>query len=173
MFTELLILIICFGLFTLAMALTSYSTPKSICHVSKSRVVSSCLVTFCHIYTMAFYIWPPQNTQNVHRSLLLYTYILFFSGAITCLPMALLSVYRHQKLVIVYISLGLITIASICLCVFSINVTTDLAYKIFLVFSGFYIVIHHVVFDIILWWFMFSIDSSAILDMGYYEHETI
>lgn len=173
MHTELLILIICFGLFTLAMALTTYSTPKSICHISKSRFISSCLVTLCHIYTMAFYVWPPEHTKKIQTSLVLYTYIVFFSGAITCLPMALLSVYRERKLVIVYVSLFLMDIASICLCVFSLGIETNLGYKIFLIFSGFYMVLHHVIFDTVLWWSMFSIRTSAILDMGYREDETI
>jgi len=173
MFTDLLIVVVCFGLFTLAMVMTAYSTPKSICHITKGRFVSSCLVTLCHLYTMAFYIWPPENTKNIYNSYVLYTYILFFSGAITCLPMALLSMYREHKLCIVYVSLSLMDISSVFLCIFSITTSTDIAYKIFLVFSGFYITIHHVMFDTVLWWAMFSVHKSAILDMGYYEQETI
>ena len=173
MFTDLLILIICFGLFTLATGMTAYSTPKTLCHITKNRFASSCIVTLCHLYTMAFYIWLPQNTTNTYDSYVLYTYLLFFSGAITCLPMALLSIYRKHKLCIVYVSLILMNIASICLCIFSITISTDTVYKIFLIFSGFYMVIHHVVFDTILWWSMFSVENSSILDLGYYEDETI
>jgi len=173
MFTNLLVLFVCFGLFTLAMGTTAYSTPKTLCIITNFRYISSCITAVCHLYTAAFYIWPPSSTENIHNSLVLYTYILFFSGAITCLPMALLSIYRGQKLVIVYIALLAMGISSICLGIFSLIVITPLVYKIFLVITSIYIIIHHIIVDGIMWWSVFSLETSSILDLGYCQDETI
>jgi len=173
MFTDLLVLFVCFGLLTLAMGTTTYATPKILCDITKFRSISSCIAAVCHLYTVAFYIWPPSSTQNIPNSLVLYTYILFFCGAVTCLPMALLSIYREQKLVIVYIALLAMVISSICLGIFSLVVVTSLSYKIFLVCASIYLILHHIIVDGILWWGVFSVETSSILDMGYSQDETI
>ena len=87
--------------------------------------------------------------------------------------MALLSIYRSRKLVIVYVALLAMGISSICLGIFSLIVITPLIYKIFLVGSSIYIIIHHIIVDGIMWWSVFSLETSSILDMGYRQDETI
>ena len=74
--------------------------------------------------------------------------------------MALLSVYRGRKLAGVYLTLLMMCGASLGLCVVSTQVDAPVGLRVALILSCIYMTLHHVVYDLTMWWYFFTIDRS-------------
>jgi hypothetical protein len=168
MFTSLLCLFLWFGLWTLVLGATAYATPQSLGTVTTCRLVSSGIATVSHLYIAAIYIWSSTDSNNY----ILATYVVFFSGVLLGLPAVLLSIYRARKLALVCISWALMVVSSLVLCVFSCLLVVPIVLKVPLVVATVYITVHHAVVDGLWWWF-FPLDPVALLDLNYYQDETI
>ena len=168
MFTSLLCLFLWFGLWTLVLGATAYATPQSLGPMTNCRLVSSGIATVSHLYVAAFYIGLSTDSNNS----ILATYVVFFSGVLLGIPAVLLSIYRTRKLALVCVSWVLMVVSSLLLCVFSCLLVTPTVLKVPLVLATVYITAHHAVVDGFWWWF-FTLDPSALLDLDYYQDETI
>ena len=147
-------LFISFGCTTLFTAATAHATPKTLVDFSRHRIVSSCVATICHLFVAGFFMWTPASDAVIAL------YAVFFSGAILCLPLALLSVYRARKLPGVYVALILMCSASLGLCDAVTQVGAPTGLCVALVLACVYMTLHHVVYDLVLWWYYFTLDRS-------------
>ena len=116
--------------------------------------MSSCIATACHLFIAGFFACTATNEAVIVM------YAIYFSGALLCLPLALLSVYRGRKLAGVYLTLTLMCGASLGLCVVLTQVTAPVGLRVALVLAGVYMTFHHIVYDLILWWYYFTLDRS-------------
>lgn len=147
-------LFLTFGTMTLFTAATAHATPKTLFDFPRHRIVSSCIATICHLFVAGFFAWAPANDAVIAL------YAVYFGGAILCLPMALLSVYRARKLAGVYLTLLMMCGASLGLCVVSTQVDAPVGLRVALILSCIYMTLHHVVYDLALWWYFFTLDRS-------------
>jgi hypothetical protein len=107
-------------------------------------VLSMILTVISFLYMSGMWVFVLEDQQ---QSELVFSYVLFMTGAILWAPLALIAVFRGEKMLTVAIALWLTAAGSIG---FLVNVKKD---QPLMVLATVICMLHHVGFDALYWWF--------------------